>query len=127
MDRYKNFTAPVRASTVCRKAGCRRLFGRRGLIFCTEGCCCRDPSDPSSTCGQKKPSDPAPPFEYRGRPRDIDDEHDAAVVLQKLLGDPPLNVTYRRWQWDDEESQLEIVVTQPSPPLLEEEEARKEM
>ena len=84
---YKQFTGPVRKSTVCRAAGCRRVFGRRGLIFCTEGCC-----EPSF-----KKGDPAPPFKYR----DIDDENDASVILQRVLGDPPINVAYRRWQRDD--------------------------
>ena len=70
---YKQFTGPVRKSTVCRAAGCRRVFGRRGLIFCTEGCC-----EPSF-----KKGDPAPPFKYR----DIDDENDAEVdaAVNRLL------------------------------------------
>jgi len=99
---YKTFFGPVRKGTVCRAVGCRRVFGRRGLIFCTEGCC--DDGDSNSSCTLKGKSDPAPTFKYR----DIDDEHDASVILQKVLGDPPLNVTYRRWQWD-EENQLEMV------------------
>ena len=109
---YKTFIGPVRNSTICRSLGCRRVFGRRGLIFCTEGCC----DGPDSSCSCKKQGDAAPPFMQR----DIDDEHDASVVLQRVVGDPPLNVTYRRWQWD-EESQFEMVVTPPSPSLLEEE------
>mmetsp|Transcript_14858 Transcript_14858/g.32267 ORF Transcript_14858/g.32267 Transcript_14858/m.32267 type:complete len:269 (+) Transcript_14858:154-960(+) len=104
---YKTFTGPIRKSTVCRISGCRRVFGRRGLIFCTEGCC----DSPKSSCSFKKRGDPAPPFEQR----DIDDENDASVILQKVLGGPPLNVTYRRWQCHDEENQLEIVVN-PLPP-----------
>ena len=103
---YNEFTGPVRNSTVCRAAGCRRVFGRRGLIFCTEGCC----DGPGSK--KKEKDDPAPPFRYR----DIDDENDASVVLQKVLGNPPRNVAYRRWQWD-EENQLELV--EPPPSLLE--------
>ena len=106
MQNYKSFTGPVRHSTLCRVAGCRRVFGRRGLIFCTEGC--RDEHD--SCCSFNK-GEPAPPFTKR----DIDDENDASVILQKVLGDPPLNVTYRRWQWDDEENQLEIVTSPPPP------------
>ena len=89
---YKVFTGPVRKSTFCRALGCRRLFGRRGFFFCTEGC-----NDPSSSCFSKKPGDPAPPFRYE----DIDDINDASVVLRKVLGDSPLNVTYRRWEWDE--------------------------
>lgn len=102
---YTTFIGPVRKSTVCKAAGCKRVFGRHGLIFCTEGCC----DGPNDSCGLKKQGEPAPPFRYR----DIDDENDASVVLQKVLGDPPLNVTYRRWQWD-EENQLEMAVT-PAP------------
>lgn len=73
--------------------------GRRGCIFCTEGCC----DGPDSTCSCKKQGDPAPPFRHR----DIDDENDASVVLETVLGKAPLNVTYRRWQCNDEENQLE--------------------
>ena len=103
---YKQFTGPVRKSTVCRAAGCRRVFGRRGLIFCTEGCC-----EPAF-----KKGDPSPPFKYR----DIDDENDASVILQRVLGDPPINVTYRRWQRDDNadadiEEEMKIVMHH-SPP-----------
>jgi len=103
---YKTFYGPVRNGTLCRAAGCRRLFGRRGCIFCTEGCC----DGPDSSCSSKKRVEPAPPFKYR----DIDDENDASMVLQKVLGDPPLNVAYRRWRWD-EENQLQMV---ENPPLL---------
>jgi len=106
LHNYKTFFGPVRNGTVCRAAGCRRVLGRRGLIFCTEGCC----DDPNSSCSMKKQGDPAPPFSTR----DIDDEHDASVVLQRVLGDPPLNVAYRRWQWDDE-NQLDMVAN-PIPP-----------
>eukprot|EP00574_Skeletonema_japonicum_P009692 CAMPEP_0201730842 /NCGR_PEP_ID=MMETSP0593-20130828/23754_1 /ASSEMBLY_ACC=CAM_ASM_000672 /TAXON_ID=267983 /ORGANISM="Skeletonema japonicum, Strain CCMP2506" /LENGTH=327 /DNA_ID=CAMNT_0048223489 /DNA_START=414 /DNA_END=1397 /DNA_ORIENTATION=+ len=94
---YKQFTGPVRKSTFCRAFGCRRLFGRRGLIFCTEGC-----NDPNSSCCSKKGGDPAPPFRYE----DIDDINDASVVLRKVLGNPPLNVTYRGWQWDEESKEF---------------------
>lgn len=98
------FFGPVRKSTVCRAAGCRRVFGRRGLIFCTEGCF----DGPNSSCTFKEKGGPAPPFKYR----DIDDEHDASVVLQKVLGDPPSNIRYQRWHWD-EENQLEMVMEPP--------------
>ena len=96
---YKTFTGPVRKSTICKAAGCRRVFGRRGLIFCTEGCCQE----------QKRKADPAPPFQYR----DIDDENDASVILQKVLGDPPKNVRYRRLHPIDEENQLELTEETP--------------
>lgn len=107
LHNYKTFIGPVRNSTVCRQAGCRRLSGRRGLFFCTEGCC----EDPNSSCSLKNQGGPAPPFIYR----DIDDENDASVVLQRVLGNPPLNVTYRRWQWDDEENQPKLVTNPPLP------------
>lgn len=93
---YKDFTGPVRKSTVCKALGCRRVFGRRGFIFCTEGC---------TDCCSKKSKDPAPPFRYG----DIDDINDASVVLRKLLGEPPMNVTYHRWEWDEESNQFDLV------------------
>eukprot|EP00986_Skeletonema_menzelii_P018973 scaffold27039_cov150-Skeletonema_menzelii.AAC.6 len=102
VENYKQFTGPVRKSTCCRAFGCRRLFGRRGLIFCTEGC-----NDPNSKCCSKKAGDPAPPFRYE----DIDDINDASVVLRKVLGDPPLNVTYRGWHWDEESKEFVLPPT----------------
>jgi hypothetical protein len=54
--------------------GCRRVFGRKGLFFCTEG---------SSDCcwlRHKKPGDPPPPLEHR----DLDNDNDASVVLRKV-------------------------------------------
>ena len=101
---YKRFWGPVRNGTICRQLGCRRVFGRRGLIFCTEGCC-DGPNSHHTGCTLKKRGDPAPGIV----PRDIDDEHDASVILQKVLGDPPSNVLYRRYEWDDEENQLGLV------------------
>ena len=53
-----------------------------------------------------------PSFKYR----DINDEHDVSVVLQKVLCDPPLHVIYLRLKWD-KEYQLEMVVN--SLPLEE--------
>lgn len=108
VENYKNFTGPVRKSTCCRALGCRRLFGRRGFFFCTEGC-----SDPSAGCCSKKSGDPAPPFRYK----DIDDINDASIVLRKVLGDPPLNVRYHRWGWD-EESKTFLV-----PPVIQDNES----
>lgn len=93
---YKDFHGPVRKSTVCKALGCRRVFGRRGFIFCTEGC---------TDCCSKKSKDPAPSFTYG----DIDDINDASVVLRKVLGEPPMNVTYHRWEWDEESNQFDLV------------------
>ena len=84
---YENFTGPVRYSTLCRALGCRRVFGRGGLIFCTEGC---------TDCSRKGRGEPAPPFEEH----DFDDDWDATTVLIKVLGPPPPNVLIRRWRWD---------------------------
>lgn len=95
-DFYSAYHGPVRSSTLCKKLGCRRFFGRKGCIFCTEGC------DHFSG----KAGDPAPPFYHR----DIDDENDASVVLRKVLGPPPRNVVYNRWEFD-EESGVSMLVT----------------
>ena len=73
---------------MCRVLGCRRFVGRRGLIFCTEGC----------TDCSRKAGDPAPGFEEH----DIDDDWDASTVLMKVVGPPPANVVIRRWRWDPE-------------------------
>lgn len=70
-------------SSMCRVLGCRRIFGRKGFLFCTE--------DITKIFGHKV-GDPAPPFTHE----DIDDENDAARVLQAVLGDPPKNVLYIR-------------------------------
>lgn len=102
---YKLFIGPVRKSTLCRAFGCRRVFGRRGFFFCSEGC-----NDPNSTCFSKKHKDPAPPFRYE----DIDDINDASVVMRKVLGDPPSNVTYHRWVWDEECKEFDLVSPQKS-------------
>ena len=99
MENYKQFTGPVRKSTCCRALGCRRFFGRRGFIFCTEGC-----GDPNSSCCSKKAGDPAPPFRYK----DIDDINDASIVMRKVLGDPPSNVKYNRWEWNDDCNEFSI-------------------
>lgn len=96
IETYKSFTGPAQYSTLCRACGCRRVFGRRGFFFCTEGCCSE----------QQKPGDPAPPFDHR----DIDDDNDASVVLRKVLGEPPANVVYKRWMYD-EECNEQVMVT----------------
>lgn len=90
IERYKTYTGPVRYSTWCRMLGCRRVFGRKGLIFCTEGCCDGDCS--------RKAGEPAPKFTNH----DFDDTWDAATVLNTVVGPPPANVVYRRWQFDPE-------------------------
>ena len=71
--------------------GCRRVFGRRGVIFCTEGCNNFD----------RKAGEPAPPFESH----DVDEYYDASSVLIKVLGPPPPNVVIRRWRWDPEKGE----------------------
>lgn len=64
------------------------MFGRKGFIFCTEGC---------NHC-DRKAGDPAPPLVVH----DFDDECDASTVLIKVIGPPPENVSIRRWRWDPE-------------------------
>jgi hypothetical protein len=32
------------------------------------------------------------------------------VVLRKVLGDPPANVRYHCWEWDEEEQQMMLAV-----------------
>jgi len=93
---YKSFIAKQRTSTVCRKCGCRRCHGRKGCCFCTEGCNHMD----------RKAGEPAPPFDHR----DMDDENDASIILRKVMGDPPSNVVYTRWEWSDIE-QANVLVT----------------
>ena len=41
---------------------------------------------------------------------DIDDDNDAAKVLQTVLGDPPSNVVYKRWERDEETGKFKVVV-----------------
>jgi len=91
IERYRKFTGPVRASTLCRIAGCRRFCGRKGFLFCTEGC---------HHCNRKA-GEPAPPFECH----DFDDDFDASTVLMKVLGPPPPNVLIKRWRWDPEKNE----------------------
>ena len=92
VQNYKTFTGPVRKSTICKAAGCRRVFGRRGLIFCTEGCCEE----------QKRKDDPAPPFLYR----DIDDEMMHLlyfkrywVILQRMSDTVGCIILMKRISW----------------------------
>lgn len=91
VESYENFVAPVHYSTLCRACGCRRMYGRQGCCFCTEGCNNFD----------HKAGDPAPPFDEH----DFDDEWDASTVLLKVLGPPPPNVVIRRWRWDPEKGE----------------------
>lgn len=88
IEAYESYIGAERYSTLCRACGCKRVFGRSGLIFCTEGCCTE----------KHKQGEPAPPFEHR----DLDDENDASVILRKVLGDPPANVVYRRWEFNEQ-------------------------
>lgn len=106
---YATFTGPQRKSTVCQALGCRRVFGRRGLIFCTEEC--------SNLCWlcKRKSGEPPPPFEHR----DLDDDNDASIVLRKVLGEPPANVVYTRWVYDEEKNE-NVLVTYPATGDVEE-------
>lgn len=88
IKKYNEFYGPVGNSTVCRTCGCRRLFGRKGLFFCTEGC---------NHCGRKA-GEPAPPFDVP----DIDDTWDAHTVLMTVIGPPPSDVVIHRWVYDPE-------------------------
>ena len=88
LEGYEHFVGPVHYSTLCRACGCRRLCGRRGVCFCTEGC-----------HFGRKAGEPAPPFEVH----DFDDEWDASTVLMKVVGPPPANVVIRRWRYDPDQ------------------------
>jgi hypothetical protein len=87
--------------------GCRRCFGRKGCCFCTEGCNHFD----------RKPGDPAPPFDDD----DVDDYFDASAILFKVVGPPPPNVVIRRWRWNPEQKKqvLETYAHESVLPLLE--------
>lgn len=87
---------------MCRACGCKRLFGRKGLIFCTEGC------DNLCYLRKKNKGDPPPPFDHR----DIDDENDASLILRKVLGDPPAHCLYTRWVFDEERNE-NVLITYP--------------
>jgi hypothetical protein len=101
IERYRTYQGPVRSSTLCRKVGCKRFWGRKGCCFCTEGC---DHFD-------RKAGDPAPPFEHR----DIDDQNDASVVLRKVLGEPPANVVYKRWEFNESDEQVLVTYSSEIP------------
>ena len=90
--------------TVCKSLGCRRVFGRGGLIFCTEGLY----DSETGWCYNKLKvggDDPFPPF----KDSDFDDDNDASKVLAKVLGRPPSNVVYKRWERNDKNGNYEIV------------------
>lgn len=57
---------------------------------------------------KKNKGDPSPPFSHR----DLDDDNDASIVLRKVLGDPPSNVRYIRWMYDEEKNE-NVLVTYP--------------
>lgn len=59
----------------------------------------------------RKPGDPFPPFEHR----DWDDDNDASKVLMKVLGDPPKDVVYIRWDYNEEQGK-NVLVTLPRAP-----------
>ena len=104
IERYEKFKGPVQNSSFCKCLGCRRVFGRKGCCFCTEGC-----KDTAGCCYKDlnaQPDDPFVPFAYV----DIDDDNDAAKVLQTVLGDPPSNVVYKRWERDEETGKFKVVV-----------------
>jgi hypothetical protein len=111
IEYYNKYQGPVRSSTVCRKAGCRRFCGRKGCLFCTEGC---DHFD-------RKAGEPAPPFYHR----DVDDENDASVILRKILGPPPNNVVYKRWEFQDESNTNEPTMVTYSADGVDVEEGHK--
>jgi hypothetical protein len=92
---FHSLYGPMYLSTLCRSCGCRRIFGRKGCCFCTEGC---------NNCSRV--DDVAPPFDVC----DFDNDWDASTVLMKVLGPPPKNVCIRRWRWDPEtaENYLEV-------------------
>lgn len=94
--RYKNARGPLRNSTLCRTMGCRRVFGRKGFCFCTEGC---------NHC-DRKAGEPAPPMEVV----DLDDYFDASTVLIKVLGPPPSHVVIKRWRYDPERGEQVLEV-----------------
>ncbi|CAB9527964.1 expressed unknown protein [Seminavis robusta] len=108
-DRYLTFKEPVYHSTVCRSLGCRRCFGRKGVIFCTEGCCCENKDHTMGRCYKHLPKDqvddPFAPYIHT----DWDDDNSAAKVLQIVLGNPPRNVVYRKWQFDPDTKQYTVV------------------
>ena len=88
---------------MCKACGCKRFFGRKGCIFCTEGC------DNLCYLRKKNKGDPPPPFKHR----DIDDENDASLVLRKVLGDPPAHCLYTRWVFDEEQNE-HVLITYPT-------------
>lgn len=105
IDRYERLHAPLRTSTLCRAGGCRRVFGRKGCFFCTEGC----------THFDRQAGEPAPPLEEH----DLDDYFDASTVLIEVLGPPPPNVVIRRWRWDPERNENILEVYPEGAPLPE--------
>mmetsp|Transcript_33374 Transcript_33374/g.73199 ORF Transcript_33374/g.73199 Transcript_33374/m.73199 type:complete len:491 (+) Transcript_33374:59-1531(+) len=87
---YDTYISKVHVNTCCQAMGCRRFWGRRGVVFCTEGCCnCCCCSDI-----KRQPGDPYPPV----ADRDLDDDNCASTILGKVLGSPPPNVKYLEWE-----------------------------
>ena len=113
-QRYTDFKAPLRLSTCCQMLGCKRCCGRKGCCLCTEGCCPRDNRGlgccykdihQKSTDGDNQHRLFAP-FSHK----DWDDDHDAARILQQVLGNPPLNVQYKRWVHDEATGEYRVQV-----------------
>ena len=98
---WQTFHGPSRHSTICRVLGCRRFWGRKGVIFCTEGCC-------DGTC-DTRPHGVAPPFAQH----DFDDDYDASSVLMQVIGPPPPNVVIRRWKWDPNKEEHYLYIYPP--------------
>mmetsp|Transcript_27282 Transcript_27282/g.57151 ORF Transcript_27282/g.57151 Transcript_27282/m.57151 type:complete len:488 (-) Transcript_27282:84-1547(-) len=88
--RYNKISS-TQYNTFCKAMGCRRFFGRKGFIFCTEGC----------THCDRKAGEVYPPPEHH----EIEDDFDASSVLMKVVGPPPSNVVIKRWRWDPEKNE----------------------
>ena len=74
------------------------------MCFCTEGC-----NDTAGCCYKDLNAQPGDPFVPFAHP-DVDDDNDAAKVLQNVLGDPPSNVVYKRWERDEDTGKFKVVV-----------------
>ena len=104
IERYNNVKVPLKLSTCCKALGCQRCCGRKGVFFCTEGC---NHQQPVGCCYKKidnKKDDPFPPFTFA----DHDDDNDAARILQTVLGNPPPNVEYKRWIYDESNGEYRV-------------------
>lgn len=105
--RYREFKAPLQLSTCCKALGCQRCCGRKGVCFCTEGC------HPQTTVGccyghvkNDGRQDPFPPSVHQ----DWDDDNDAARIWETVCGNPPPNVEYKRWTYDEANSEYRVEI-----------------